>query len=161
MNSLLPVLALATALGCGLIAGLFFAFSVCVMAALARLPAAQGMAAMQAINAAILNPVFLGVFFAVPAGCAVLAVAAALGHAGPGGGYLLAGAGVYLAGSFAVTLLFNVPRNNALAAAAPDGPAGERLWPAYLRVWTAWNHVRTIASLAAAALLTLGLWAGR
>ena len=39
-----------SALGCGLIAGVFFAFSAFVMKALALLPPAQGIAAMQSIN---------------------------------------------------------------------------------------------------------------
>ena len=47
MDNLLFVLTLSSALGCGLIAGVFFAFSAFVMRALARLEPAQGMAAMQ------------------------------------------------------------------------------------------------------------------
>ena len=43
-------LTLFAALGCGLIAGVFFAFSTFVMKALARLPSGEGMAAMQSIN---------------------------------------------------------------------------------------------------------------
>jgi len=49
------------ALGSGLMAGAFFAFSTFVMKALARLPAAAGIAAMQWINVAVINPLFLGV----------------------------------------------------------------------------------------------------
>ena len=39
-----------TALGCGLIAGDFFAFSTLLTPALKRLPPAHGIAAMQSIN---------------------------------------------------------------------------------------------------------------
>lgn len=49
-NHSLFVLKLLAALGCGLIAGVFFAFSTFVMSALARLQPAQGIAAMQSIN---------------------------------------------------------------------------------------------------------------
>jgi uncharacterized membrane protein len=52
------------ALGGGLMTGLFFVFSAFMMTALARLPAGQGMAAMQSINVAILNPAFGATFFA-------------------------------------------------------------------------------------------------
>ena len=55
-----------------------------------------------------------------------------------------------------MTMLFNVPRNNALAALAPDTPAAQALWTNYLSTWTAWNHVRMLASLAAMALFILG-----
>jgi len=30
-------------------------------------------------------------------------------------------------------------------------------WANYLKTWTAWNHVRAVAALAAAALFTVGL----
>jgi uncharacterized membrane protein len=62
-------LTLLAALGCGLMAGIFFAFSAFVMKALSRLPASEGMAAMQAINVAILNPLFFVVFFGTLALC--------------------------------------------------------------------------------------------
>ena len=36
--------------------------------------------------------------------------------------------------------------------------AGERVWAGYLVSWTRWNHVRTAASIAASALLTIDLY---
>jgi uncharacterized membrane protein len=63
----------------------------------------------------------------------------------------------YLVGTFLVTAVFNVPMNNALAAVVPSDPEGANLWANYLTSWTAWNHVRTAAALAAAALLILAL----
>ena len=59
-----------------------------------------------------------------------------------------------LEGSLLVTIVFNVPKNESLAALAPDGPGGADAWALYVSDWTAWNHVRTAASLAAAALLS-------
>jgi len=56
-----------------------------------------------------------------------------------------------------VTGVFNVPRNDALAAVAPASAEGASLWTDYISGWTAWNHVRTAASLAAATLLTFAL----
>lgn len=50
-----------------------------------------------------------------------------------------------------------VPLNDALAIAKPDNTDGASLWASYLTNWTIWNHVRTIAALAAAALLTIAL----
>ena len=75
----------------------------------------------------------------------------------PGAIFRLAGSLLYLGGAFAVTMLFNVPRNNALAAVAPGTQVAERLWQDYLTTWTAWNHVRTAAAAAAALLLTMAL----
>jgi uncharacterized membrane protein len=54
-------------------------------------------------------------------------------------------------------MLFNVPRNDALAAVDPASAAGAALWASYLTSWTAWNHVRTSAALAATAALILTL----
>ena len=71
LDGLLFALTFAATLGCGLMAGLFFAFSVAVMKALERLPPAEGIVAMQSINVAILNPVFLTVFFGTAAACLI------------------------------------------------------------------------------------------
>jgi uncharacterized membrane protein len=65
---------------------------------------------------------------------------------------------LYFAGAFLVTMLFNVPRNNALAAVSPESDDGARLWASYLTGWTAWNHVRAIAALLATAAFSLSLY---
>src|SRR6267142_4644860 len=92
------VLTLLTALGCALMAGVFFAFSAFVMKALARLPPAQGVKAMQAINVAAVKPHFLTVFLVTAAACAALFAWSLVGWARPGSGWLLAGGLVYLGG---------------------------------------------------------------
>ncbi|MEH2408541.1 anthrone oxygenase family protein [Nostoc sp.] len=66
------VLKLFSALGCGLIAGVFFAFSTFVMNALARLQPAQGITAMQSINITVINPLFMAVFLGTAAACILL-----------------------------------------------------------------------------------------
>lgn len=148
---------LATVLGCGLMAGLFFAFSVAVMRALGRLPAAHGMAAMQSINVAILNPVFLSVFLGTAALCLVVVVSSLFRWHEPGTFLFVAGAMLYFIGTFVTTIVVNVPMNNALASTAATDPHAAARWAAYLTNWTAWNHVRTVTSLAATLLLTLAL----
>jgi uncharacterized membrane protein len=158
---MLDQLALLAALGCGLIAGVFFAFSTFVMKALGKLPAASGIAAMQSINVAVINPWFLGPFVGT-AGASLVLVVASLRHwADPRAAYWLAGGLLYLVGTFLVTGLFNVPRNDALAVVAPDRPEAPAVWTSYLASWTAWNHLRTIAALAAAAAFTLAQSAQR
>ena len=158
IKNLLFALTLLSALGSGLMAGFFFAFSTTVMGALGRQPVASGIATMQSINIVVINPWFLGMFLGTAGACVVLAIAALLKWHEPGAALLLAGALLYVVGTFLVTMMFNVPLNDALAAVAPHSPAGAELWARYLRTWTAWNHVRTIAPLAAAALLTIALW---
>jgi uncharacterized membrane protein len=157
MVRLLFALTPLAALGCGLIAGFFLAFSVCVMNALARLPPAQAIAAMQTINVVVINRWFMTAFLGTGLACAVLALSSLSGWHNPGAAYLLAGSLLYLIGTLLVTIVFNVPRNDALAAVDPASSEGAALWAGYLVSWTAWNHVRTAAALAAAALLTLAL----
>jgi uncharacterized membrane protein len=157
VDGFLFTLTFVTTLGCGLIAGLFFAFSVAVMQALARLPSAGGIAAMQSINSAILNPLFLSVFLGTAAGCALVMITALARWHPPGSVYLLVGGALYLVGSLLVTVVFNVPKNEALASVAPTDPDGVGLWADYLASWTTWNHVRTVASLASSSSLILGL----
>jgi uncharacterized membrane protein len=156
-GSVLFGLTFAAALGSGLMAGLFFVFSTFMMTALGRLPAAQGIAAMQSVNIVIINPPFLSVFFGTALVCAVLAVAAILRWSDPGSAWLLFGSLSYLLGIIVVTMVFNVPLNNALAAVTPDSAAAGELWTRYLSVWTSWNHVRTVGGLAALASLIMAL----
>ena len=154
-------LTLGAALGCGLMAGVFFAFSAFVMTALARLPPGQGIAAMQSINVVVINPVFGVAFFGTAAACVLLAVSALLGWRRPGAVYVLVGSLLYLLGTIAVTIVFNVPRNDALAAVDPASAEGARLWADYVTSWTAWNHVRAAAALGASASLTIALYLSR
>jgi len=156
-DNLLFILTLAAALGCGLIAGLFFAFSVSVMKALSLLPPAGGISAMQSINVAIINPVFMAAFLGTSAVCVCLVISSLMRWHDPAAVCLLIGGAVYLVGSLGVTIVFNVPMNDALASAAPMSPDGAKLWADYLNRWTFWNHIRTIASLGASALLTIAL----
>lgn len=155
----LPVLILLSALGSGLMAGTFFAFSSFVMRALTRLPPERGAAAMQSVNVAVFPSAFLSVFLGTAALCLGLGIIACLQWGRPGTGWLLAGCLLYLAGTFAVTAAGNVPLNEALAGADPDTPAGAEAWARYVGPWTAWNHVRTAAALAATVAFVLALLA--
>jgi len=61
----------------------------------------------------------------------------------------IAGAGLWVVGSFAVTAAINVPLNDAIAPLDPAQAGSAGPWADYVRAWTAWNHVRTVASLLA------------
>lgn len=147
---------LVAALGSGLIAGVFFAFSAFVMKALARLPAAQGIAAMQSINILAITPLFMTALLGTAALSVVLVVLASI-HWNP---LILAGGVLYLGGVILVTRVFNIPRNDALAVMEPTSSDDAAVWAEYVRSWTLWNHVRTVAALAAATLLTISLTVG-
>ena len=59
--------------------------------------------------------------------------------------------------AFLVTLLFNVPRNEALALVDSTGPDADSAWERYALEWTRWNHVRTLAAFAASVYLTIAV----
>lgn len=157
MERLLDIAAFAAALGSGLVAGIFFAFSSFVMGALGRLPQAAGISAMQSINVVVINPVFLSVFMGTALLGVVLATASLIGWADSRSLYLLVGGVLYVVGCFLVTMLFNVPLNNALAAVAPESAEGAVLWARYLTEWTNWNSLRTAASCLASIFFMLAL----
>ncbi|WP_026736347.1 anthrone oxygenase family protein [Fischerella sp. PCC 9605] len=150
-------LKLFTALGCGLVAGVFFAFSTFVMNALAKLQPREGIIAMQSINITAINPLFMVALFGTALACLFLAIASLSKWHQPGALYVLVGSLLYIVGTVVVTIAFNVPLNDALASTKPDSTEGVNLWARYLTNWTLWNHVRTIAAFGAAALLTMAL----
>jgi uncharacterized membrane protein len=151
--SAFPILTFLAILATALNAGLFFIFSVCIMAAFARLTP------MNAINVVIQNPWFFSAFFG---GALLSLVMAVLGFMQGGAGGLMAAAGgiVFLIAVIGVTIVFNVPLNNALAAAPAGSAEQAALWQRYLDVWTMWNHVRTLGSLAAVGLFALAFRQG-
>jgi uncharacterized membrane protein len=157
MDKLFFALTTVAALGCGLMAGIFFSFSAVVMKSLAQLPQAEGMEAMQTINVAVFNPWFGAAFFGTPAACVLVMILSLLRWKDAGSVYLFIGGTLYLVGTLLVTAVCNVPRNDALAAVAPTDPGAARIWANYLSSWTVWNHVRTAAAFAATASLILGL----
>ncbi|WP_433269854.1 DUF1772 domain-containing protein [Actinosynnema sp. CS-041913] len=134
-------LTIIAALGCGLMAGVFFAFSAMVMPGLRRATPAEGIAAMRAINIAVVNPAFVGVFL----GTAAVSVAAAFG--GTTAGWV--GAALYVLGGIVLTAAYHIPRNNAL-----EQQGTPEYWTRYLREWVPANHVRAIACLGAALAFT-------
>ncbi|MDJ0653347.1 MAG: DUF1772 domain-containing protein [Xanthomonadales bacterium] len=157
MNLLTTIPVVLALLGSALIAGVFFAFSNFIMQALARLPAPAGIAAMQAINVTVLNPLFLGTFMGTAAISALIVVLVVLNLSTPGAYWYLAGAVLYIAGTFMVTVGGNVPLNNKLADVPADQQEAVPVWEHYLRRWTMFNTVRTVAATAAVLAFTTGL----
>ena len=153
------LLALFSAVGSGLVAGFFYAFSFCVMDALGKLPAAYGIAAMQSINVVVLNRWFLGAFFGTAALCVLAIVVSLAQWHDARAPFWLAGGLFYLAGTIFVTMAFNVPRNDVLAKQSVSSPEAVTVWTDYLSTWTWWNHVRMAAALVAAMLFSIALCA--
>lgn len=118
-----PAFVWALMVGDGLMAGVFFAFSIAIMPALRRVPATQAIAVMQVTNRAIVNPVFLLVFL----GTALLNLGALPMAWWVGSLGLALSALIYLLGALAVTVAGNIPRNNALDRLDPLAPTAPGL----------------------------------
>lgn len=157
INESLLILKLFAVLGCGIVAGVFFAFSTFVMPALAQLEPAQGIAAMQSINIKAINPWFMTALFATAAVCLFVSILSLLKWHQPNAVYLLVGSLFYLVGTVGVTIAFNVPLNNALAIVKPESAESAILWAKYLNDWTLWNHLRTVSAIVATTLLAIAL----
>lgn len=153
---------LLAALGCGLVGGVFLAFSTLVMPALDRLPSEEGTAAMQSINRIGENPplmvaLFGTALFGTALACLALIVWAVVSREGARAAWVLAGSALYLLLAIGVTIAANVPLNAALARIdATDADAADQ-WSGYVGAWTRWNDVRTAAAFGAALLLTVAL----
>lgn len=160
MSRGLEVATMATAGGCALVGGVFFAFSSFVMNGLERLPPAQGVAAMQSINRSAVTPPLMAALFGTGAACLGLVVWSALADEARPTAWVVAGGALYLVGAIGLTIARNVPLNDALAALDPADAGSAGAWSAYARRWTAWNHLRGAASLGAAALLALSALRG-
>ena len=149
-------LTIIAAVGAGVSAGVFFAFSTFVMKALGRLPTAQAISAMKAINKAAPTPLFMLALFGTAAVCVALSVVALRHLDQRWAVYLLAGSALYLA-CIVLTIVYHVPRNDALALVDPGSPGAARAWAQYFQPWTAWNHVRTVTALAGTTAFILTL----
>jgi uncharacterized membrane protein len=157
-----------TALGAGLVAGVFFAFSSFVMRALDETdPPSSGLRAMQSINRAAVRPPFMLLFFAtllVGLAASIVLVVIGAGHAV---WWAVAAEAVYLVGAVGLTIAFHVPRNDALGRLDADSLAASEAWPRYVRQWTRANHARVISALAASLLFAAAAgtvaatWSGR
>ena len=155
MDQLFILLVVLCALGSGAVGGVFFAFSDFVMPALARIAPAEGIHAMQAINVTVLNRLFLGAFMGTGLLSLTAIVGALLTWSGVASLCIVLAGATYVLGCILVTLRGNVPLNNALARIDQADALGEATWRSYVRDWTRWNTVRTIACFAAMVLFML------
>ncbi len=140
-------LAVAT-LATGLVAGVFYAYSVSVDLGLAVQPDESYVATMQAINEKIQNPLFFTSFF----GAALFPIVALAVHfPKPRSGrfsLIALACALYIGGGFLLTTFVNVPMNDQLAAVDPDASARvlSSARDAYEGPWDFWNRVRTVFS---------------
>lgn len=155
MNASSIILAIATVFS-ALIAGLFFAWSCSVMVGFARLKDREFVAAMQACNRAIQNPVFFASFFGAPI---FLIVSTVFHYSQPNRFWLLLSATViFLVGTFGVTVIGNVPLNNQLDRFDLKSATDEEISLQRANFESRWNNlntIRTVSSLITIILMVI------
>ncbi len=143
----------------GLSAGLFYAWMVSVIPGTRKTLDITYLETMRSINRAILNPAFYLIFFG-PVFLLVIGTIQQF-HAGMAGWLLLGATLVYLLGTFGVTVLGNVPLNDALEALSL-GDLGEEKIHAFRNYyesnWNRFHLIRTVFSVTAFLLSLLALF---
>ncbi|HET6859022.1 MAG TPA: DUF1772 domain-containing protein [Streptomyces sp.] len=140
---------IAATMTTGLVAGVFASWSNAIMPGLGDVDDRTFVAAFRAFDAAITNPLFLGVGFM---GTLLLTGLAVVLHRRAEQRPVLLWAGVALVCClvvFAITFGVHEPLNEKIRTAAmPDGDAGFAALRAQLDEarWTAWNTVRAVVS---------------
>jgi len=158
MSSFIFLLLQFAIIAYAVVAGVFLAFSDFIMRSLALTQGQGGVEAMQVINREVFRWIFMTLFLGLaPVSLAIAGYGwFAVGN-GPGTMMALAGL-TYFVACFGVTVVFNVPMNEALAGMDVSSSTARDYWTGtYLPRWTFWNTIRTIASTASAALLLFGL----
>jgi len=142
---------IAATITTGLVTGVFFAYANSIMPGLRRTDDRTFVGAFQALDRAIINPLFMACFF----GALVLTGLAAALHFGADNQAVLpwaAAATVLYLAAIVITLAVNVPLNDAIKAAG-DPDRIDDLTAVRRRFnearWAAWNLVRTLVSAAA------------
>ena len=142
----------------GLMAGIFFTWTNAVTPGIGKLKDIEYLRALQSMNRVILNPAFYSVFI-----CPVLALplAAVLNYNSEPSlvfKLLLVASIIYLAGSFMITILGNIPLNNLLDSNDLEHFSEEEARNLRHEIETKWNNfnlIRTITSAIAFILLLI------
>ncbi|MEO1059136.1 MAG: anthrone oxygenase family protein [Actinomycetota bacterium] len=136
----------------GLMAGLFYGWSVSVIPGTRRLGSPDYVHLMQHINREILTPRFLVPFVGIPLILGAAAIMQFRAGDNRRGLIITASAMIYLVGVFGVTAARNVPLNDALDAFELSSATGRQIderRASYETPWNRWNTVRTVANVAA------------
>ena len=146
----------AAALLSGVVGGVFLSFSDFVMTSLAVARPAVGVEAMQIINRRVYGSLFLVLLLGMAPVSLAVAIYACFQLSGWAAFWLVLGGLSYVIGVFGVTVVCNVPMNKKLDALDYSAPDTQTYWAEYLRNWTRWNHLRTLASVGSAACYLIG-----
>lgn len=146
MNSIILVI---TTVFSGLMAGLFYAWSISVTPGLAKVDNLSYLQAFQSMNRAILNPSFFVIFFGLVIFLPMLSYSSFRDSIGNQYWYVILATIIYFIGIMGVTIGGNVPLNNALEMLQIESMTPEEMdifRKGFESKWNRLNLIRTISS---------------
>jgi uncharacterized membrane protein len=153
-------LTVVAAIGAGVAAGVYLAFSTFIMPGLRRTAPSQAISAFNGINkAAPASPLLMLVLFGTGVACVLLLISGFLHRGEPAATWQLVGAALYLI-SVIVTIAYHIPHNDQFMKVDPSAAGAGDTWSHFYSGWMAWNHVRTLTSVGGTVSLVLALRAG-
>ena len=145
----------------GLMAGLFFTWSVSVTPGIGKLPDKEYLASFQAMNRAIINPLFLICFL----GTAILLPVCTFRQYDQSlpvpFWLLLSASSLYLIFIIGITFVGNIPLNNRLERLDLSSATSEQMAVFRARFENRWNTLNNIRTLASSITLVLAILACR
>jgi uncharacterized membrane protein len=149
------IILILTATTTALVAGLLYAYSCSVNPGLSKLSDEGYVAAMQSINRAIQNPLFFASFMGT---LVLLPLSTWMGYRTHHSTYfflLLSASIIYLIGVFGVTVLGNIPLNQALDQFTLQQASAKDITDHRVLFELPWNKFHSIRTLSAVAALVL------
>lgn len=146
MNTIILII---TTVFSGLMAGLFYAWSISVTPGLAKINDGSYLLAFQSMNRAIISPLFAVVFFGLVILLPVLSYLSFQTSISNQFWYIIFATILYFIGIIGVTIGGNVPLNNALEALQIESMTLEQMEEfrkGFENKWNRLNHIRTISS---------------
>ena len=140
-----------------LVAGVFLTFSDFVMQSLAAANPAGGIQSMQIINRKVFRTIFMVLLIGMAIVSPLLVAYAVWTGAGAAGPWIIAAGLTYTAGTFLVTVVFNVPMNERLDRMDHLSAVAEAYWHRYVPAWTFWNTVRWLSSAVSAICMLMAV----
>ena len=157
--SLNSIVLIITVVLTGLSAGLCFTWGNAITPGIAKLSNLQYLSAFQAMNRSIINPTFIVVFFG-PIIIQIWSAIQASGQSNQQFWLIAVAAAIYFVGLILVTIFGNVPLNELLEATQLDTASTNQLKTLRTQFEARWNlyhTIRTLSTLIAFILLTIGL----
>ncbi|MBL1241313.1 MAG: DUF1772 domain-containing protein [OCS116 cluster bacterium] len=160
MKKYLPHLAITSLIFNAAIFGFFYAWVCSTMWGLDNADPNTAIAAMQAMNGSVRNATFAPAFFGTPFLSALVAYWAYRVNYKKVAASFAAAAIIYFTGGLLLTMVVNVPMNEALALIKLPQSATEatQIWNDYSAPWQFWNITRTIMSGIAFVAACTGLY---